>query len=156
MTNPEAENRIDLLILHENQKYLKNRIYEYVLPEYTCSLNQITPELEKILPKNDSRFRMDMRLLEDRTETDEAQKFKESFEQKQRTELCREELLLALSAELFHIWKINLTAILHRNDQRIFGTVCMINLGKLADCSLGENICFCAERTLLQVKIFFQ
>ena len=91
MTDPEGENRIDLLTLDENQEYLKNNVDEYVLPEYSCRLNQITPELEKILPKNDSRFRMDMRLLEEKTETDEAQSYKERYEQKQRTELCGED-----------------------------------------------------------------
>ena len=90
MTDPEGENRIDLLTLDENQEYLKNNPDEYVLPEYSCRLNQITPELEKILPKNDSRFRMDMRLLEEKNETDEAQSYKERYEQKQRNELCGE------------------------------------------------------------------
>ena len=91
MTDPEGENKIDLLTLDENQEYLKNNVDEYVLPEYSCRLNQITPELEKILPKNDSRFRMDMRLLEEKTETDEAQSYKQRYEQKQRTELCGED-----------------------------------------------------------------
>ena len=100
MTDPEGENRVDLLILDENQEYLKNNIDEYVLPEYSCRLNQMTPELEKILPKNDSRFRMDMRLLEEKVETNEAQSYKERYEQKQRTELCGEDHKILFFNEL--------------------------------------------------------
>ena len=100
MTDPEGENRVDLLILDENQSYLKNTIDEYVLPEFSCGLNQLTPELEKILPKNDSRFRMDMRLLEEKTETDEAQKYKERYESKQRTELCGDDHKILFFNEL--------------------------------------------------------
>ena len=91
MTDPEGENRVDLLTLDENQEYLKNNVDSYVIPEYTCRLNQLTPELEKILPKNDSRFRMDMRLLEEKVETDEAQSYKQRYEEKQRKELCTED-----------------------------------------------------------------
>ena len=90
MTDPEGNNRVDLLTLDEGQKYLKNTIEEYVIPEYSCRLNQITPNLEKILPKNDSRFRMDMRLLEQKVETDEAQSYKQRYENKQIKELCGE------------------------------------------------------------------
>ena len=100
MTDPEGNNRIDLLTLDENQEYLKNTVDEYVIPEYSCALNQITPELEKILPKNDSRYRMDMRLLEEKVETDEAQSYKERYEQKQRTELCRDDHKILFFNEL--------------------------------------------------------
>ena len=80
-----------LLKLDDTQEYIKNTIESYVLPEFSCKLNQITPELEKILPKNDSRFRMDMRLLEEKEETEEAQNYKLRYEQKQRQELCTDE-----------------------------------------------------------------
>ena len=88
MTDPEGNNRVDILILDESQEYLKNTIDEYVVPEFSCRLNQITPNLEKILPKNDSRFRMDMRLLEEKEETSEAQSYKQRYEKKQREKLC--------------------------------------------------------------------
>ena len=88
MTDPDGNNRIDLLSLDKNQEYLNNTVESYVLPEYTCGLNQLTPEMEKILPKNDSRFRMDMRLLEEKEETEEAQNYKLRYEEKQRKELC--------------------------------------------------------------------
>ena len=91
MTDPDGNNRVDLLTLDKNQEYLNNTIESYILPEYTCRLNQITPELEKILPKNDSRFRMDMRLLEEKVETDEAQSYKLRYEEKQRKELCTDD-----------------------------------------------------------------
>ena len=91
MTDPEGNNREDLLKLDDTQEYIKNTIESYVLPEFSCKLNQITPELEKILPKNDSRFRMDMRLLEEKEETEEAQNYKLRYEQKQRQELCTDE-----------------------------------------------------------------
>ena len=88
MTDPDGNNRIDLLSLDKNQDYLNNTVESYVLPEFTCGLNQLTPEMEKILPKNDSRFRMDMRLLEEKVETEEAQNYKLRYEEKQRKELC--------------------------------------------------------------------
>ena len=91
MTDPDGNNRVDLLILDKNQDYLNNTIESYVLPEFTCRLNQITPDLEKILPKNDSRFRMDIRLLEEKEETEEAQSYKLRYEEKQRKELCTDE-----------------------------------------------------------------
>ena len=90
MTDPDGNNRVDLLVLDKNQEYLNNTIESYVLPEFTCNLNQITPELEKILPKNDSRFRKDIRLLEEKEETNEAQSYKLRYEEKQRKELCNE------------------------------------------------------------------
>ena len=91
ITDPNGNNRIDLLTLDKNQNYLNNTIESYALPEYSCQLNQITPELEKILPKNDSRFRMDIRLLEEKEETEDAQNYKLRYEEKQRKELCTNE-----------------------------------------------------------------
>ena len=91
ITDPNGNNRIDLLTLDKNQNYLNNTIESYVLPEYSCQLNQITPELEKILPKNDSRFRTDIRLLEEKEETEDAQNYKLRYEEKQRKELCTNE-----------------------------------------------------------------
>ena len=100
MTDPDGNNRVDLLKLDENQEYLKNTTESYVLPEFSCILNQITPELEKILPKNDSRFRLDIRLLEEKTETEEAQSYKLRYEEKQRKELCKEEHKILFFTEL--------------------------------------------------------
>ena len=100
MTDPEGNNRIDLLTLDENQEYLKNTTDSYIIPEYTCRLNQITPELEKILPKNDSRFRLDIRNLEEKTETEEAQSYKLRYEEKQRKELCGEDHKILFFTEL--------------------------------------------------------
>ena len=91
VTNPEGENRQNLLVLDENQDYLKNNLENYVLPEHTCGLNQLTPDLEKFLPKNDSRFRQDIRLLEQKTETDEAQSYKSRYEKKQNEKLLKED-----------------------------------------------------------------
>ena len=91
MTNPDGENRQDLLVLDENQEYLKNNLENYVIPEHTCGLNQLTSELEKFLPKNDSRFRQDMRLLEQKIETEEAQSFKSRYEKKQNEKLLKED-----------------------------------------------------------------
>ena len=100
MTDPEGNNRIDLLLLDESQEYLKNTTDSYAIPEFTCSLNQITPELEKLLPKNDSRFRLDMRNLEEKTETEEAQSYKLRYEEKQRRELCGENHKILFFTEL--------------------------------------------------------
>ena len=90
ITNPDGENRQDLLILDDKQEYLKNNLENYVIPEYTCGLNQLTPELEKILPRNDSRFRQDIRLLEQKVETEEAQSYKSRYEKKQNEKLLKE------------------------------------------------------------------
>ena len=90
-TNPNGENRQDLLILDENQDYLKNNLEDYVIPEFACGLNQLTPELENFLPKNDSRFRQDIRLLEQKIETQEAQSFKSRYEKKQNEKLLKED-----------------------------------------------------------------
>ena len=90
VTDPNGENRNDLLILDQNQNYLKNNFDNYVIPEYTCGLNQLTPELEKFLPKNDSRFRQDIRLLEQKVETEEAQSYKSRYEKKQNEKLLKE------------------------------------------------------------------
>ena len=100
MTDPEGNNRVDLLKLDEEQEYLKNTVDSYVIPSFSCRLNQTNPELEKILPKNDSRFRLDMRLLEEKTETDEAQSYKLRYEEKQRKELCTEDHKILFFTEL--------------------------------------------------------
>ena len=91
VTNPNGENRQDLLILDEKQEYLNNNLESYVIPEFACGLNQLTPELEKFLPKNDSRFRQDMRLLEQKIEIEEAQSFKSRYEKKQNEKLLKED-----------------------------------------------------------------
>ena len=49
ITGPEGNNRVDLLTLDEGQQYLKNKNEEYVIPEYSCRLNKIIPNLEKII-----------------------------------------------------------------------------------------------------------
>ena len=91
MTDSEGNNRFDLLKLDEDQEYIKNTAESYVIPQFSCKLNQLTPELEKILPKNDSRFRQDIRNLEQKIETDEAQSYKLRYEEKQRKELVKED-----------------------------------------------------------------
>ena len=91
VTNPNGENRQDLLILDEKQEYLKNDLESYVIPEFACGLNQLTPELEKFLPQNDSRFRQDIRLLEQKIETKEAQSYKSRYEKKQNEKLLKED-----------------------------------------------------------------
>ena len=58
--------------------------------------------LEKNLPKNDSRFRMDMRFLEEKEETDEAQKYKEKYEEKQRKELNNDKHKILFFEEKFN------------------------------------------------------
>ena len=81
----------------------------YVIPEYSCKLNQIIPELEKILPKNDSRFRQDIRLLEEKTKIDEAQIHKMRYEDKQNKELCDEDHKILFITDYFLLkLKINI------------------------------------------------
>ena len=86
--NNNQDNKIDLLKLDQNQQYLKNgNNDEYYLPSFCYNLNYMDKNLEENLPKNDSRFRRDIRLLEEKEETDEAQIYKEKYEEKQRKEL---------------------------------------------------------------------
>ena len=86
--NDNKDNKIELLKLDKNQQYLKNKDdTEYCLPTFCYNLNYMDKNLEESLPKNDSRFRLDMRLLEEKEETKEAQMYKEKYEEKQRKEL---------------------------------------------------------------------
>ena len=86
------ENKIDLLKIDLNQEYLKNgEEGNYKLPTFCYNLNYMDKKLEESLPGNDSRFRKDIRLLEEKTDTKEAQEFKEKYEEKQRKELNNSE-----------------------------------------------------------------
>ena len=90
--NDNNENKIELLKLDKNQKYLLNsKDTEYCLPSFCYNLNYMDKNLEESLPKNDSRFRKDIRLLEEKEETSEAQIYKEKYEEKQRKELNNDE-----------------------------------------------------------------
>lgn len=63
-----------------NTRYLKDY---YNFTEFTLQMNELTPELAKTLPKTDSRFRMDVRKLEE-GDLDGAASEKERLEEKQR------------------------------------------------------------------------
>ena len=86
MTDPEGNNKKELLTLDQNLEYLKNNSEKYILPEFVCDLNNLTEELEKSLPLNDCRFKKDQKFLEEGNK-EEAQKYKEKYEEKQRKEL---------------------------------------------------------------------
>ena len=90
--NDNNENKIELLKLDKNQQYLQNsKDTEYFLPSFCYNLNYMDKNLEESLPKNDSRFRKDIRLLEEKEDTSEAQIYKEKYEEKQRKELNNDE-----------------------------------------------------------------
>ena len=86
----DKNKKIDLLTIDQNQEYLKNSEGNYELPSICYNLNYMDNNLEKSLPGNDSRFRQDMRLLEEAPDTKEAQVYKEKYEEKQRKELNNE------------------------------------------------------------------
>ena len=89
--NDDKEKKIDLLSIEQNQEYLKNgKEGNYELPTFCYNLNYMDKNLEQSLPMNDSRFRKDMRLLEESADTKEAQIYKEKYEEKQRKELNNE------------------------------------------------------------------
>ena len=89
--NDDTEKKIDLLSIEQNQEYLKNgKEGNYELPTFCYNLNYMDKNLEQSLPMNDSRFRKDMRLLEESADTKEAQIYKEKYEEKQRKELNNE------------------------------------------------------------------
>ncbi len=90
MTDPEGNNKTELLSLDQNLEYLKNSSEKYILPEFVCDLNNLTEELEKSLPLNDCRFKKNQKFLEEGNK-EEAQKYKEKYEEKQRKELNNDE-----------------------------------------------------------------
>ena len=100
--NDNTDNKIELLKLDKNQEYLKNGTDDnYYLPNYCYNLNYIDKNLEQNLPKNDSRFRQDIRLLEEKEETGEAQSYKEKYEEKQRKELNNDQHKVLFFQEKF-------------------------------------------------------
>ena len=86
ITDKDGNNKQVLLKLNKEGKYIKNTLEKYVLPSYSCNLNNINENIEKSLPKNDSRFRQDIRLLED-GDIKRAQIYKSAYEEKQRNEI---------------------------------------------------------------------
>jgi len=87
MTDKNGENKKILLKLNQNLNYLKNNSENYSLPEFCYELNYMNKNLEKNLPLNDSRFRKDIKLLEEGNDLDKAQNYKLKYEEKQRKEL---------------------------------------------------------------------
>ena len=86
--NDNKDNKIELLKIDKSQKYLQNGANDdYYLPSFCYNLNFMDKRLEETLPKNDSRFRKDIRFLEEKVDTKEAQAYKEKYEEKQRKEL---------------------------------------------------------------------
>ena len=90
ITDKDGNNKNVLLSLNKNSDYLKNNLENYKLPFFSCNLNNLQESLEKNLPKNDSRFRLDIRFLEIGDDINKAQLYKEAYEQKQRTEILDE------------------------------------------------------------------
>ena len=88
ITDPEGNNKQVLLSLNKNSTYLKNSMEKYTLPFYSCNFNYLNDALENSLPKNDSRFRLDIKYLEKgESFIDKAQMYKNIYEEKQRKEL---------------------------------------------------------------------
>lgn len=87
ITDKDGNNKNVLITFDQNLPYLKNTYDNYLLPEFTYNLNYLPEKLEKSLPKNDSRFRKDVRMLEDGDDLTKAQEYKSKYEQKQRDEL---------------------------------------------------------------------
>ncbi len=90
ITDSDGNNKNVLLSLEQENEYLKNNLENYKLPSYSCNLNYLEKNLELNLPKNDSRFRLDMKFLEIGDDLKKAQLYKDAYEQKQRTEILDE------------------------------------------------------------------
>ena len=90
ITDKDGNNKEVLLSLNKNYTYLKNNLENYCLPIYSCNLNNLDKKLINSLPKNDSRFRQDIRLLEE-GDIKKAQIYKASYEEKQRKEINNDE-----------------------------------------------------------------
>ena len=86
ITDKDGNNKQVLLELNKGYEYLKNTLEKYTIPPYSCNLNNTNENLLKSLPKNDSRFRQDIKLLEEGN-TQRAQMFKCSYEEKQKNEI---------------------------------------------------------------------
>ena len=88
ITDGDGNNKKVLLSLNKKNTYLQNSTEKYSLPFYSCNLNYINENLNNSLPKNDSRFRQDIRLLEKGDHClQKAQMYKNSYEEKQRKEI---------------------------------------------------------------------
>ena len=88
ITDPEGNNKNVLLSLNKASTYLQNNTEKYTLPFYSCNLNYANESLKNSLPKNDSRFRRDIRLLEKGEDyISKAQLYKNAYEEKQRKEI---------------------------------------------------------------------
>ena len=90
ITDKDGKDKNVLLSLNKNSDYLKNSLTNYKLPFFSCNYNNLVDNLENSLPKNDSRFRLDMRFLEIGDDLNKAQLYKSAYEQKQRTEILDE------------------------------------------------------------------
>ena len=90
ITDADGNNKEVLLKLNKKNLYLQNNLEQYNLPFYTSNLNYLNDVLKNVLPKNDSRFREDIRLLEIGGDNEKAQEFKDKYEEKQRKELNNE------------------------------------------------------------------
>ena len=83
ITDKDGNNKQILLTLDKkNHPYLNNNLEKYCIPDYSCNYNNINENLAKTLPKNDSRFRKDIRYLEDGN-IKKAQMYKGVYEEKQ-------------------------------------------------------------------------
>ena len=100
MTDINGENKKMLLKLNQDLDYLKNNSENYKLPEFCYELNYMNKRLAKSLPLNDSRFRKDIRLLEEGNDLDTAQKYKLKYEEKQRKELDNDQHKILFFNEL--------------------------------------------------------
>ena len=82
-TDSEGNNKVSLLNVDPNEKYISNTENSYTLPKFSYVLNQTTEELNNTLPKCDSRMRPDLREYEEGDNT-KAQEIKLKIEMKQR------------------------------------------------------------------------
>ena len=87
MTDENGENKISLIKFDKSMEYINNTYESYVLPGFCCNLNNLPEKLRECLPKTDSRFREDMKMLENGDDLNKAQQLKLAYEEKQRKEL---------------------------------------------------------------------
>ena len=86
--NNNKDNMSDLLSTDPNQEYLKNGSEgRYELPTFCYNLNYMNDKLKESLPRNDSRLRKDIRLLEESTDNAEAKMYKGKYEENQKKEM---------------------------------------------------------------------
>ena len=82
ITDSNEENKKILFTVQE-EDFFKNSLEGYIIPQYSCNLNNITDQLKEVLPVSDTRFRPDQKEYEIGS-TEKSQEIKKVIEEMQK------------------------------------------------------------------------